>query len=167
MIKTSTGCETICLTSLAYGDFEYFEVDCLEDIEEAYRDFDKRIAHDTDIELQYIDGCLTGYSTYHIENIFELVEEFDADIQEVRDSFNATTSIEETRDVLDEKNYFYIEGHSKLNAFIEYVEEYLNYFDDMDDRFKYYIDYEKLMRDFEIEDLRIEEINYTTYLFIY
>lgn len=167
MIKISTICETICLTSLAYGHFEYFEVGCLEDIEEAYRDFDERIAHDTDVELQYIDGCLNGYSTYHIENIFELVEEYEVDIEEVRDLFNATTSLEETRSLLEERNYFYIDGHSKLNAFIEYVEEYLNYFQGMKERFKYYIDYEKLMLDFEIEGLRIEEINYTTYLFIY
>lgn len=167
MIKVSTQFETICLTSLAYGHFEYFEVSSLEDIEEAYRDFDNRIAKDTDVELQYIDGCLNGYSTYHIENIFELVEEFEVDMEEVRDLFNATVSLEETRNLLEDRNYFYIEGSSKLNAFIEYVEEHLNYFSGMKERFKYYIDYEKLMRDFEIDGLRIEEITYTTYLFIY
>ena len=52
--------ETISLMALGSGIWEYYTITCKEVLKEAYRDFDERIAHDTDIELQYIDGLLSG-----------------------------------------------------------------------------------------------------------
>lgn len=158
------GHELICLTSLAHGHFEYFNVSCIEDIEEAYKDFDKRIAHDTDIELQYIDGCLNGYSCYHVEDVFELVEDFGQDIETVRDLLNATTSIIDTRKLLEDENYMYFEETSKINAFVEYLDT-INFFEGLNYRIINYLDYTKIMRDFQFEGLQIIETD-GKYLFI-
>ncbi|MGL5714650.1 MAG: hypothetical protein ACRCXT_01805 [Paraclostridium sp.] len=164
MLKSVTLCEKICLTSLAYGCFEYFEVSSLDDIKEAYKDFDRRVANDTDIELQYIDGVLSGYSCSKVEEVFDLMEEYDEDIEVVRDLLNATSCIDDTKKLLENKNYMYFEESSKISALIEYLDT-INFFDGLNYRFINYLDYSKIMRDFEFEGLQIVELD-NKYLFI-
>lgn len=158
-------CETICLTSLAYGDFEYFDITCMNDLKEAYEDFDNRIAHNTDIELQYIDGVLFGSSIEVFRDILELAEEFDAAIEIIRDIYNITCNLNDTRTILENENYMYFIANSKENAFIEYLEE-TSFFEGIPDRIINYLDYKSIMRDFEIEGLTIENVSYNKYLFI-
>lgn len=166
MIKNSTINETICLTSLANGNFEYYDINCIDDLKEAYNDFDKRIAHDTDIEVQYIDGILNGYSANNFEYAIELVGDLDKDLEEVRDILNHTLNYNDAKAILEEGNYMYIAGNSKLDAFIEYVEN-LGTFNNVPKWLHGYFNYEKIMRDFEYDGLRIEETEFLTYLFIY
>ena len=77
-----------------------------------------------------------------------------------------TKSIQDTKRIIKDYSYQYIEANNKECAFIEYLEQ-IDYLRDIPDRFINYIDYEKLMRDFEIEGLHIEEVNFNNYLFIY
>ena len=44
--------ETISLMALGNGIWEYFNITCMEDLKEAYKDFDERVAFGGDIELQ-------------------------------------------------------------------------------------------------------------------
>ena len=42
--------ETISLMALGSGVWKYFEISCMEDLKEAYKNFDEKIAFGGDIE---------------------------------------------------------------------------------------------------------------------
>ena len=44
-------------------------------------DFDERVAKGGDIELQYIDGILSGYSCEVFEEVLEMIDEYNKDIE--------------------------------------------------------------------------------------
>lgn len=157
--------ETISLMALGSGYWEYFNITCIEDLKEAYKDFDKRIAHDTDIELQYIDGSLSGYSCSHFENVLEMVEEFNIDIDIVKDILNATCNIEETKRIIENKNYGYFQGRNELDVFENYLYE-TDFFYDIPDHIQYYIDIEKVKRDMYFIDIYSTD-KFEEYLFIF
>ena len=107
MNKTCILNETVSLMALGSGIWEYYNITCMEDLKEAYRDFDERIAHDTDIELQYIEGCLSGYSCSVFEEVLEMLEEYNVDIDVIKDILNATNNIEETKRIIENESYGY------------------------------------------------------------
>ena len=160
----------ICLVNLGNTcKYEYYTVRNTDDLKEAYKDFRYRFNAD-EIEIQGISH--SQYITDNIEDIFELIEEiklidnYDIELNTVIDVLEATKSIEDTKRIIKDYSYQYIEANNKECAFIEYLEQ-IDYLRDIPERFINYIDYEKLMRDFEIEGLQIEEVNYNNYLFIY
>ena len=73
MNKTCILNETVSLMALGSGIWEYYNITCNDDLKEAYKDFDNRIAFGGDIELQYIDGCLSGYSCSVFEEVLEML----------------------------------------------------------------------------------------------
>ena len=95
--------ETISLMALGSGIWEYYNITCKEDLIEAYKDFDDRIACGGDIELQYIDGLLSGYSCSVFEEFLDLLEEYNEKIYIIKDILNFTNNIEETKRILDNK----------------------------------------------------------------
>ena len=157
--------ETISLMALGNGIWEYFNISCMEDLKEAYRDFDERIAHDTDIELQYIDGCLSGYSCSHFEDVLEIIEEYNIDIDVVKDILNATTSIEETKRIIENENYGYYQGRNELDVFENYLYE-TDFFYNIPENIQCYIDIEKVKRDMYFIDIYPTD-NFEEYLFIF
>ncbi|MGL5714358.1 MAG: hypothetical protein ACRCX2_15160 [Paraclostridium sp.] len=165
-LAKNTTCETICLTALRNGYFEYFNINSIQDLQEAYKDFDNRIAHDTDIELQYIDGVLNGQSCYDFEEVMELAEDTNTSLETVRDIYNTTLNLNDTRSILENENYMYIQGGSKEEAFINYLED-ISFFESVPEHLESYLDYKKIMRDYEYNGLWINEINFTDFLFIY
>ena len=76
MNKTCVLNETVSLMALGSGIWEYYNITCKEDLIEAYKDFDERIAFGGDIELQYIDGLLSGYSCSVFEDL-DLIEDYE------------------------------------------------------------------------------------------
>ena len=160
----------ICLVNLGNTcKYEYYTVRNTDDLKEAYKDFRYRFNAD-EIEIQGISH--SQYITDNIEDIFELIEEiklidnYDIELNTVIDVLEATKSIQDTKKIIKDFSYQYIESNNKECAFIEYLEQ-IDYLRDIPEKFINYIDYEKLMRDFEIEGLQIEEVNYNNYLFIY
>lgn len=147
MAKTICLNETITLMALGCGRWEYFNITCNEDLKEAYKKFDDEIAWGGDIELQYIDGCLSGYSCSCFEEILELLENYNVEIEDIRDILNATTCIKETEGILEKENYFYIHADNKKDAFHEYLLE-TNFFDDIPEHKHSYIDIEAVERDY-------------------
>ncbi|MBQ8902455.1 MAG: hypothetical protein IJY87_05295 [Bacilli bacterium] len=157
--------ETISLMALGSGIWEYYNITCMEDLKEAYRDFDERIAHDTDIELQYIDGCLSGYACSVFEEFLDLLEEYNEDIDTIKDLLNATNNIEETKRILDNECYEYYYGRNELDVFENYLYE-TDFFYDIPERIQCYIDIEKVRRDFYFIDIYSTDV-FEKYLFIF
>lgn len=165
MNKTCVLNETVSLMALGSGIWEYYNITCNDDLKEAYRDFDERIAHDTDIELQYIDGCLSGYSCSVFEEVLEMLEEYNEDIDTIKDILNATNNIEETKRILDNECYGYYYGRNELDVFENYLYE-TDFFYDIPERIQCYIDIEKVKRDFYFIDIYSTDV-FEKYLFIF
>ena len=157
--------ETISLMALGNGIWEYFNISCMEDLKEAYRDFDKRIAKGWDIELQYIDCYLNGYSCNVFEEVLEMIEEYDKDIEEIKDILNATNNIEETKRIIENENYGYYYGKNELDVFENYLYE-TDFFYNIPENIHCYIDVEKVKRDMYFIDIYQTDI-FEKYLFIF
>ena len=157
--------ETISLMALGSGIWEYYNITCKEDLKEAYKDFDERIAHDTDIELQYIDGLLSGYSCSVFEEFLDLLEEYNEKIYIIKDILNFTNNIEETKRILDNKLFAYYYGTSEIDAFHEYLLE-IDFFNDIPEAKQHFIDIEKVRRDYYNIDIYSTDI-LDEYLFIF
>lgn len=157
--------ETISLMALGSGVWKYFEISCMEDLKEAYKDFDERIAFGGDIELQYIDGCLSGYSCECFSDVLEMVEEYNIDIDIVKDILNAVGNIEEAKRILDNESYGYYYGRNELDVFENYLYE-TDFFYDIPERIQCYIDIEKVKRDFYFIDIYSTDV-FEKYLFIF
>lgn len=160
----------ICLVNLGNTcKYEYYTVGDNEELKEAYKNFKDRFNAD-EIEIQGMSH--SQYITDYIDDIFQIIEDFklindyDIELNTVIDILEATRSIKDTRNIIMDYSYQYIKANDKECAFIEYLEQ-IDYLRDIPDRFINYIDYKKLMNDFEIEGLQIEEVNYNNYLFIY
>lgn len=160
----------ICLVDLGNTcKYEYYTVGNSEDLKEAYKNFRERFYAD-EIEIQSISH--SQFITDYIDEIFDLIEEvklvdnYDIELDIVIDVLEATRSIKDTQRIIKNYEYQYIQANDKECAFIEYLEQ-IDYLRDIPDRFISYIDYEKLMRDFEIEGLQIEEVEFKNFLFIY
>lgn len=157
--------ETVSLMALGSGIWEYYNITCMEDLKEAYKDFDNRVAFGGDIELQYIEGCLSGYSCSVFEEIMDLLEEYNEDIDTIKDIVNATGNIEETKRILDNKNFAYFNGTSELDVFENYLIE-TDFFYDIPEAKHHYIDIEKVRRDYYFIDIfSTDELD--KYLFIF
>lgn len=157
--------ETISLMALGSGIWEYYNITCMEDLKEAYKDFDERIAFGGDIELQYIDGLLSGYSCSVFEEFLDLLEEYNVDFDKIKDLLNATNNIEETKRILNNENYGYYYGTSELDAFHEYLIE-TDFFYDIPEAKQHFIDIEKVRREFYFIDIYSTDI-LDQYLFIF
>lgn len=157
--------ETVSLMALGSGIWEYFNITCMEDLKEAYKDFDERIAFGGDIELQYIDGCLSGYSCECFSDVLEMVEEYNIDIDIVKDILNAVGNIEEAKRILDNESYGYYYGRNELDVFENYLYE-TDFFYDIPERIQCYIDIEKVKRDFYFIDIYSTDV-FEKYLFIF
>lgn len=165
MNKTCILNETVSLMALGSGIWEYFNITCMEDLKEAYRDFDERIAHDTDIELQYIDGCLSGYSCSVFEEVLEMLEEYNVDIDVIKDILNATNNIEETKRIIENECYGYYTGMNELDVFENYLYE-TDFFYNIPEHIHHYIDIEKVRRDYYFIDIYSTDV-FEQYLFIF
>lgn len=157
--------ETVSLMALGSGIWEYFNITCMEDLKEAYKDFDERIAFGGDIELQYIDGCLSGYSCSVFNEVLELLEEYNEDIDTIKDILNAVGNIEEAKRILDNESYGYYYGRNELDVFENYLYE-TDFFYDIPERIQCYIDIEKVKRDFYFIDIYSTDV-FEKYLFIF
>ena len=165
MNKTCILNETISLMALGSGLWEYYNISCMEDLKEAYKEFDNKVAWGGDIELQYIDGCLSGYSCSVFEDVLEMVEEYNVDIDVIKDILNATNNIEETKRILDNECYGYYYGRNELDVFENYLYE-TDFFYDIPERIQCYIDIEKVRRDFYFIDIYSTDV-FEKYLFIF
>lgn len=156
--------ETVSLMALGNGIWEYYKITCMEDLKEAYKDFDERIALGGDIELQYIDGCLNGYSCSVFEEVLEMLE-YNEDIDTIKDILNAVENIEEAKRIIENECYGYYEGRNEIDAFENYLYE-TDFFSDIPEGKQYYIDIEKVRRDFYFIDI-YPTSEFEKYLFIF
>ena len=165
MNKTCILNETISLMALGSGLWEYYNISCMEDLKEAYKEFDNKVAWGGDIELQYIDGCLSGYSCSVFEDVLEMVEEYNVDIDVIKDILNATNNIEETKRILDNECYGYYYGRNELDVFENYLYE-TDFFYNIPEHIHHYIDIEKVRRDYYFIDIYSTDV-FEKYLFIF
>lgn len=147
MNKTYFLNETISLMALGSGQWKYYNITCIDDLKEAYKEFDNNIAFGGDIELQYIDGCLSGYSCSVFDEVLDLLDEYNEDIDTIKDIINATNNIEETKRILNSQNYGYYYGRNELDAFKNYLFD-TDFFYDIPENKHCYIDIRKVKNDF-------------------
>ena len=165
MNKTCILNETVSLMALWSGIWEYYNITCNDDLKEAYKDFDNRIAFGGDIELQYIDGCLSGYSCSVFEEVLEMLEEYNVDIDVIKDILNATNNIEETKRIIENECYGYYTGMNELDVFENYLYE-TDFFYNIPEHIHHYIDIEKVRRDYYFIDIYSTDV-FEQYLFIF
>lgn len=144
---------------------KYYDIATADEFVEARRDFleycEKRNFSD-DIEVQYIDGPLSGRATDYIYEILELAEEFEEELEIVGEIFNSVSNIEDTRNCLENRNYSLypdvINGHyqDENDIFESYLDD-IDFLHDVPQRMRCYIDYQAIKRDFEIEGMEIIE----------
>ena len=157
--------ETVSLMALGSGIWEYYKITCMEDLKEAYKDFDERIALGGDIELQYIDGTLNGYSCSIFEEVLEMIEEYNEDIDTIKDILNAVENVEEAKRILDNECYGYYYGKNELDVFENYLYE-TDFFYNIPEAIHHYIDIEKVRRDYYFIDIYPTD-EFEKYLFIF
>ncbi len=156
---------TVSLMALGSGIWEYFDIKDKEDLKEAYKDFDNRVAFGGDIELQYIDGSLSGYSCSVFNEVMDLLEEYNEDIDIISNIVNATCNIEETKRILNNKNFGFYHGSTESEAFRDYLIETDFFYDIPEDKHTY-IDIEKVKRDYYFIDIHPSD-ELEKYLFIF
>ena len=153
-----------CLVNLGNtGQFKYFEAEELADVNIAYNTMESMFKAD-EIEIQALSH--SQFVTDNIYPIFELLEETDADLYEIIHTLEATGCMEQTKEVIKDYRYQFIRSDEKIDAFIFYIEE-LGYLNNVPDNLINYIDYEKLMQDFEIEGLTIHRVSDEQFIFVY
>ena len=165
MNKTCILNETISLMALGSGLWEYYNISCMEDLKEAYKEFDNKVAWGGDIELQYIDGCLSGYSCSVFEDVLEMVEEYNIDVDIIKDILNATGNIEEAKRIIENESYGYYYGRNELDVFENYLYE-TDFFYNIPEHIHHYIDIEKVRRDYYFIDIYSTDV-FEQYLFIF
>ena len=150
----------ICFVDLGNtSNYDYYKISDMNDLNEAYRDFKA-----DDVELQSISH--NQFITDNIREICELLLEEDVELNDIINVLNACGSMEQTREVILNSSYMYVDGFNKREAFITYIDE-LDYLRDVPEHLVSYIDYDKLMRDFEFDGLIIDNTSLDEYIFIY
>ena len=153
-----------CLVDLSNtGNFKYYEAEELADVNRAYNNMRSIFGAD-EIEIQSLNQ--SQFVTDNIYSIFELMEETDADLFEIINVLEATGCMEQTKEVIKDYRFQFIRTESKIDAFITYIEEF-GYFDNIPNNLINYIDYDKMMRDFEIEGLTIHRVSHEQFIIIY
>ena len=151
--------EELCLVNLSNMECKYINVLSVDDFYNKLNEFNK---FNNDIEVQYMNGVLSGASTNKFIDILKISEEYKTDIGEVGAIYNYFMNIDDTKNII-ENSYTIINATNKENAFIEYLEG-LDFFNGIPSHVVNYLDYESIMRDYEIEGLNI--INYNdNYIF--
>lgn len=151
--------EELCLVNLSNMEYKYINVLSVDDFYNKLNEFNK---FNNDIEVQYMNGSLSGESTNNFIKILKISEEYKIDLEEVGAIYNYFNNIEDTKNTI-ENSYTIINASNKENAFIEYLED-LDFFNGIPSHVVNYLDYESIMRDYEIEGLNI--INYNdNYIF--
>ena len=158
--------QTIYIMSLEETmDGKYYEVATgadFEEAEKAFLEYAELKNYSDDLEVQYIDGCLSGRATDYIKEMLELAEEMEESIEIVGEIFNSICNIEETRRCLEDKNYSIysntLNGHyqTKDDIFESYIDD-IDFLSNVPENIKSYIDYSRIRRDFEIEGMEIIE----------
>lgn len=156
---------------------KYYDIESLQDYQNAVKDFlnvcEKRNLSD-DLEIQYIDGDLTGEATDYIEDVLRLSEEYEEDLEVISALFKIA-DIDEIEKILNNQNYYkypkVIRGHhqshyqSKEDAFRDYLEE-TGYLSEVPEHLKDFMDYEKMLYDFECRGLKFAETE-DEYIIVY
>ena len=145
--------EELCLVNLSNMEYKYINVLSVDDFYNKLNEFNK---FNNDIEVQYMNGVLSGASTNKFIDILKISEEYKIDLEEVGAIYNYFNNIEDTKNTI-ENSYTIINASNKENAFIEYLDS-LDFFNGIPSNIVNYLDYESIMRDYEIEVLNI--INY-------
>lgn len=166
--------QTIYIASLENTlEGKYYDIESLDDYENAVKDFldiCKKKNLSDDLEIQYIDGNITGEATEYIEDILRLSEEYGEDLETISALFKIA-DINEIEEILKNQNYYkypmFIKHHfqSKEDAFRDYLEE-TEFLCEVPEDLRDFMDYEKLLYDFECRGLKIVDAE-TNYIIIY
>ena len=155
----------ICLVNLGNtGQFKYYDIQDMEDYKLAYQDM-RDVFYADEIEIQGMSH--SDYTVEYLGELLEIVEEHNCSLEDAINVFEATGCIHRTKEVIQDHLYTNITARDKEGAFIEYLEE-IDFFYNIPDKIVGYLDYRKLLQDFQIEGLQIHQLGYTdNYLFIY
>lgn len=107
-----------------------------------------------DTEVQLIDADI-NISDRNLIEFLSLLDEFNIDPEDLAALFKVGTD-SEVREILEyDYPYWFIEACNKETAFQEYYQELYN---DIPEHLEDYIDWNKLMRNFECKNLTIENL---------
>ena len=94
-----------------------------------------------------------------------MVEEYNEDIDTIKDILNAVGNIEEAKRILENKNYAYYNGTSERDVFENYLIE-TDFYYDIPENKHHFIDVEKVRNDYYFIDIyKTDELE--KYLFIF
>lgn len=116
-----------------------------------------------DVEVEFIDGEITGAAANSIDWILEKLEE-GYELKDLEAVFNAYESVEDAERSLENSCYVIIEADNKFEAFETYIKEYSDELQGIPEHLNYYIDFELMCNDWEAGGLIIERVGNKTYL---
>ena len=94
-----------------------------------------------------------------------MLEEYNVDIDVIKDILNATNNIEETKRIIENECYGYYTGMNELDVFENYLYE-TDFFYNIPEHIHHYIDIEKVRRDYYFIDIYSTDV-FEQYLFIF
>ncbi|HBI7084823.1 TPA: hypothetical protein K8M77_000294 [Clostridium perfringens] len=151
----------ICLVNLGNtAQFNYYTINTMEDLKEAYMDMKNRFLAD-EIEVQGI-----SHSTELCENLWDILKasnEYELELERAIEIYEVVDCIEDFKKLLKSESYYIIEADNELNAYIEFLEE-TGFLVGVPDHIINYIDYEALLRDFEFNNGSVKRLNESQYI---
>lgn len=142
----------VCIINLGNGKYMYENISSLSDIRNLQEQVNPLGMNDTEVQL--IDSNI-NISDRNLIPFLELLEEYKISPEELAALFQVETA-SEVREILEyDYSYQFIEACNKETAFHIYYQELYN---DIPEHLEDYIDWNKLMRNFECGNLTIENV---------
>lgn len=153
----------LAFTNLGTGRFILKTVSNLEEYWEGHKAVNP--TGNNDVEVQFLDGELSGKATDHIEWVLEQLEK-GYSLEDVEAVANVFDTLEEAEKNLEEPTFTLIEADNKFEAFETYMMD-SGELDSVPKDMIYYLDFERMFHDWTCGSMIVEKVKQGTYLIDY
>lgn len=153
----------LAFTNLGTGNFEIMTVSTLK---EYYKGLCKvNPTGNNDVEVQFLDGELSGKATDYIEVVIQKLEEGHS-LQDIEAVLNVYDSLEDAEKQLEEPTFTLMEANNKFEAFENYMRD-SGELDSIPSNMIDYLDFESMYHDWTCGNMIVEKVKQGLYLIGY
>lgn len=153
----------LAFTNLGTGRFILKTVSNLEEYWAGHKEVNP--TGNNDVEVQFLDGELSGKATEHIEWVLEKLEEGN-NLEDIEAVINVCCDLEEAEKNLEEPTFTLVEADNKFEAFETYMMD-SGELDSVPKDMIYYLDFEMMFNDWTSGSMIVEKVKQGTYLIDY
>ena len=150
----------LAFTNLGTGNFILKTVSNFKEYLEGYSLINP--TGDNDVEVQFLEGDLTGEAIDHIDWILKKLEE-GHNLEDIEAVINVYGNLEDAEKQLKDGAYTLIEANSKYDAFEFYLRD-SGELDSIPSHMVDYLDFERMYQDWVCTSLIVEKVKDGTYL---